>query len=151
MQRLSNFRTKDFGNRGIRKFPVFWVVVFSGMALLLIIVAVLQYRWTKELSVATEARLGSNLQPLMIGWHLDFYGELSAICVALRVGPGSDSRDNWDDYLRRYVDWSHASMNRESVENIYADPGLIRNIYIWETSDRKKPRLHRSQCRCRED
>ena len=143
MQRLSNFRTKDFGNRGIRKFPVFWVVVFSGMALLLIIVAVLQYRWTKELSVATEARLGSNLQPLMIGWHLDFYGELSAICVALRVGPGSDSRDNWDDYLRRYVDWSHASMNRESVENIYADPGLIRNIYIWETSDRKKPRLHR--------
>jgi signal transduction histidine kinase len=143
MQRSSTFGTKDFGNRGIRKFPVFWVAVFSGMALLLIIVGVLQYRWTKELSVATEARIGSTLQPLMIGWHLDFYGELSAICVALRVGPGSDTRDTWDDYLRRYVDWSHASMNRESVENIYADPGLIKNIYIWETSDRTKPRLHR--------
>jgi signal transduction histidine kinase len=143
MQRSSAFGTKDFGNRGIRKFPAFWVAIFSGMALLLIIVGVLQFRWTKELSVATEARIGSTLQPLMIGWHLDFYGELSAICVALRVGPGSDARDTWDDYLRRYVDWSHASMNRESVENIYADPGLIKNIYIWETSDRTKPRLHR--------
>jgi len=113
------------------------------MAALLIMVAVLQYRWTKQLSVATEARIGSTLQPLMMGWHLDLYGELSAICVALQVGPDSGSRDNWNDYLRRYVEWSHAPMNRESVENIYANPDLIGNIYIWETSGRAMPRLLR--------
>jgi len=63
--------------------------VLSCMTSVLIIVAVLQYRWTKQLSVTSEARLTTHLQPLMIGWHLDFYGELSAICVALHVGPDS--------------------------------------------------------------
>jgi len=127
----------------IKNLPLFWIVILSSMASVLIIDAVLQYRWTKELSEAAEARYGSTLQPLMIGWHLDFYGELSAICVALRVGPDSDARDNWNDYLRRYVDWSHASNQHESVENVYANPGLIKNIYIWETTDRATPRLHR--------
>jgi len=108
------------------------------MASLLVMVAVQQYRWTRELSVATEARIGSTLQPLMLGWHLDFYSELSTICVALQVGPDAGARDNWNDYLHRYVDWSH-----ESVENVYANPGLIKNIYIWETSDSAKLRLLR--------
>src|ERR1700740_361289 len=118
MQRSSTLRTKGFGDRGMRKFPILWSAVLPGMASLLVMVAVLQYRWTKELSVAAEARFGSTLQPLMIGWHLDFYGELSAICVALRVGPDAETRDNWNDYLRRYVDWSHASNQHESVENV---------------------------------
>jgi len=138
MQRSSTSRTERIGDRGIRKLPHFWIAILTGMASLLIMVAVLQYRWTKELSVATEARIGSTLQPLMLGWHLDFYSELSAICVALQVGPDAGARDNWNDYLHRYVDWSH-----ESVENIYANPDLIKNIYIWETSDSAKLRLLR--------
>jgi signal transduction histidine kinase len=125
------------------KLSVFWIVVLSGMASLLIIVAVLQYRWTKQLSVAAEAGIGSNLQPLMIGWHVDFYGELSAICIALQVGPDSGALENWDDYLRRYVDWTQAGAVQNSVENIHTYPDLIENIYIWQTSGRSAPRLFR--------
>jgi signal transduction histidine kinase len=138
MQRSATFRTNRIGDRGIRRLPLFWIAVLTAMASLLIMVAVLQYRWTRELSVATEARIGSTLQPSMLGWHLDFYGELSAICVALQVGPDAGARDNWNDYLHRYVDWSH-----ESVENVYANPDLIKNIYIWETSDSANLRLLR--------
>jgi signal transduction histidine kinase len=138
MKRSSTSRTKGIGDRGIRELPLFWIAVLSGMTSLLIMVAVLQYRWTKELSVATQARIGSTLQPLMLGWHLDFYGELSAICVALQVGPDSGARDNWNNYLHRYRDWSNGS-----VENFYANPGLIENIYIWKTSDRAVPQLLR--------
>jgi signal transduction histidine kinase len=138
MPRSSTFRTKGIGDRATKKLPIFWIAVLFGMAGLLIMVAVLQYRWTEQLSVATEARIGSTLQPLMLGWHLDFYSELSAICVALQVGPDAGARDNWNDYLHRYVDWS-----RESVENVYANPDLIKNIYIWETSDSAKLRLLR--------
>src|SRR5207249_699057 len=87
--------------------------------------------------------IGSNIQPLMMGWHLDFYGEVSAICVALQVGPDSGARENWNDYLHRYVDWSRAATNNDSLENIYANPDLIAKIYIWETSDRAMPRLFR--------
>jgi signal transduction histidine kinase len=122
----------------LKRLPLFWIAVLSVMTSLLIMVGVLQYRWTKELSVATAARIGSSLQPLMLGWHLDFYGELSAICVALQVGPDSGARDNWYDYLHRYMDWSNGS-----VENFYANPGLIKDVYIWETSDRATPRLLR--------
>jgi hypothetical protein len=143
MQRSFKPRTRSTGHRGANKLPLSWIALLSGLALLLIMVAVLQYRWTKQLSVATEARIGSALQPLMMGWHLDFYDELSAICVALQVGPDSGARDNWNDYLRRYVDWSHAPMNHQLVENIDANPDLIKNIYIWETTDRAIPRLLR--------
>src|SRR6266853_2151533 len=127
----------------IKRLPLFWIAVLFCMTSVLIIVAVLQYRWTKQLSVASEARLGTPLQPLMIGWHLDFYGELSAICVALQVGPDSGARDNWDDYLHRYVNWSHAPINPKSVENIYANPGVVKSIYVWQTAGRAIPRLLR--------
>ena len=143
MQRSSTSRTKGIGDRGAKKLPLSWIALLCGLALLLVMVAALQYRWTKQLSEATEARIGSALQPLMMGWHLDFYGELSAICVALQVGPDSGARDNWNDYLRRYVDWSHAPMNHDLAENVHANPDLIKNIYIWETSDRATPRLLR--------
>jgi signal transduction histidine kinase len=127
----------------IKRLPLFWIAVLSCMTSVLIIVAVLQYRWTKQLSVASEARLGTPLQPLMIGWHLDFYGELSAICIALQVGPDSGARDNWDDYLHRYVNWRHAPVNPETVENIYANPGVVKSIYAWQTAGRAIPRLLR--------
>jgi signal transduction histidine kinase len=136
--------SKNIGQRlPGKKLPLFWIVVLSGMSSLLIIVAVLQYRWTKQLSEATEARIGSTLQPLMIGWQLDLYGGLSAICVALQVGPDSGAGENWNDYLRRYVDFSHVPRSHEKVENINVNSDLIKNIYIWETSDRAIPRLLR--------
>src|SRR6267378_2886256 len=141
MQPSSASRTKRIGDWGTKELPLFWIAVLSGMASLLVMVAALQYRWTKQLSEATEARIGSTLQPLMMRWHLDFYGELSAICVALQVGPDSGARDNWNDYLRRYVDLSHAPMNHESVENFYANPDLVENVYIWDSSYRGRTRL----------
>jgi len=135
--------SKGIDFKWIKRLPLFWIAVLSCMASVLIIVVVLQYRWTKQLSVASEARLATTLQPLMIGWHLDFFGELSAICVALQVGPDSGARDNLDDYLHRYINWSHASINPESVENIYANPGVVKNIYVWNTAGRATPRLLR--------
>jgi signal transduction histidine kinase len=111
---------------------LFWGTVLFGVAALLIIVALLQYRWTSQLSAAAELRLGSKLESQMMSWSLDFYGELSAICVALQVGPDSGTHDTWNDYLQRYRDWSHVG-STNSVENIYANPDLVQDIYIWET------------------
>jgi signal transduction histidine kinase len=136
-------KTKGIVLQWMKRLPLFWIAVLSCMTSVLVIVAVLQYRWTKQLSVASEARLATTLQPLMIGWHLDFYRELSAICVALQVGPDSGARDNWDDYLHRYVNWSRAPINPESVENMYANPGVVKSIYVWQTTGIAVPRLLR--------
>jgi signal transduction histidine kinase len=143
MGRSISSETKGVSNWKGRESSFFSLAVLSAMASLLIMVGVLQYQWARQLSKAAEASIGSNLQPLMMGWHLDFYAELSAICIALQVGPDSGAGGTWDDYLRRYVDWSHVGINTDSVENIYANPDLIEDIYIWETSDTARLRLLR--------
>ena len=122
--------TRDF--RFKRPFS-FWPPVLLGMVVLLTIVAVLQFRWTSQITEATDAQIGGNVQSLMVDWHLDLYREFSAICVALQVGPDSGARDGWKDYLQRYADWTAIPENRETVEN----------IYIWEVSQRTEPRLLR--------
>src|SRR5207302_6872453 len=131
---------------GIRKVgstssSLFWGAILSGMAALLGIVAVLQYRSNIQLSTAAEIRAGSNLQSLMMNWGLDFYGELSTVCIALQVGPDSGERDSWEDFTHRYAEWSHAGINHDAAESIYSNPDLIENIYVWVTSQSEKPRL----------
>jgi signal transduction histidine kinase len=143
MQSPSISRTKQIVYEWLKRLPLFWITILSCMTSVLIIVVALQYRWTKQLSEASEARLTTTLQPLMIGWHLDFYGELSAICVALQVGPDSGARDTWEDYLHRYVNWSHAPVHPGAAENIYANPGVVRNIYVWQTAGTATPRMFR--------
>ena len=143
MMLSSTFKNKSIVDRGARKFPIFWIAVLSSMTALLITVAVLQYRWTKELSIATEARIGTTLQPLMLGWHLDFYSELSAICVALQVGPDSGAHDAWNDYLQRYAEWNRVRGSGELAEGAYPNPDLVREIYDWQTSAPGKPDLLR--------
>ena len=134
-------------NRVIRekrsKSSIFWVTVLSGMASLVVMVAVLQYRWTKQLIEATEAGMGNSLRPLTIGWHLDLYGELSAICVALQVGPDSGAHDAWGDYLQRYAEWILQGVSSASTGTVTSSPELVKEVYIWETSSGTKPKLLR--------
>lgn len=130
------------GMRRKRSFP-FWPPVLVGMVVLLAAVAVLQYRWTSEVSDADEFRVGTELESLMMRWHLDLYGEFSAICVAMQVGPDSGARDTWHDYLERYAAWSRAGQTQNSLTNIYKNPDLVDGIYIWETSRNSQPRFLR--------
>jgi len=110
------------------------------MLVLLSAVAVLQYRWTNEASSADEMRIGAELESLMMKWHNDLYGEFSAICNAIQVGPDSGARDTWEDYLARYVEWNYA-LPHESLPYIYRNPDLVGEVYIWETNQQARPRL----------
>jgi signal transduction histidine kinase len=126
-----------------RKSSLFRIAVLSGMAMLWVIVALLQYKWTTELSAATEVRIGSNLQSLMTRWQRDLYDELSAVCIALWVGPDSGARDAWNDYLQRYAEWDRDGVRSEVAEATYPNPDLVREIYDWQTSLSGKPELLR--------
>jgi signal transduction histidine kinase len=128
--------------KGNKWSSAFWIIVLTGMASLVVMVAVLQYRWTKQLIEATASDMGNSLRPLTIGWHLDFYGELSAICVALQVGPDSGAHDGWSDYLQRYTEWSRQDAASYSPDTSNANPDLVEDVFIWETSD-NRPKLRR--------
>ena len=121
--------------------PAFWIPVLSGIAILLVLLGTLQYRWSTQIRRAAEARVGTDLESVMIKWHLDFYGEFSTVCVALQIGPDSGERDAWEDYLHRYTQWSRATSNDNSAEHLYTNQDLVKNIYIWETSRGANPRL----------
>jgi signal transduction histidine kinase len=126
-----------------RSFSWRWVAVLCGIAILLVAIAALQYRWNAQIRQATEVRMGADLESAMMNWHLDLYGEFSAICVALQIGPDSGARDTRDDYLRRYDEWIRAASDPDSVENLYTNRDLIKDVYIWETSQGSKHQLLR--------
>src|SRR5215470_3106347 len=116
--------------------------MLSGVVVLLGVLAFLQFRWTNEATAASEMRIGAELESLMMKWHGDLYGEFSAICTAMQVGPDSGARDTWNDYLERYVEWNSA-LPPETLPNVYRNPDLIQNVYIWDTNLDTQPRLFR--------
>src|SRR5579871_85027 len=143
MKRFAYSQSKSGADWGRAAFPLFWIVVICAMASLLVMVGALQYRWTKELSEAAEARIGSTLKPLMLEWHLDFYSELSAICVAMQVGPDSGAHDAWNDYLQRFSEWNRAGGTAGAPLAAGPEQDLVRGIYEWETSTPGKTQLLR--------
>jgi signal transduction histidine kinase len=112
------------------------------MVILLAVLAFLQYRWANEAASASEMRIGAELESLMMKWHRDLYGEFSAICSAMQVGPDSGARDTWNDYLERYVEWTNAPRH-EALPNVYRNPDLVQDVYIWDTNLETQPQLWR--------
>jgi signal transduction histidine kinase len=108
-----------------------WIAVLCALPGLLAIVGIMQYRATTQLSESTEARIGGNVESLMMDWQLDLYHHLSEICVALQVGPDSGAFDAWAPFSDRYAQWRHSTDH----------PELVQGIYIWETSQNRDPQL----------
>jgi signal transduction histidine kinase len=110
-----------------------WIAALCLLPCLLGLVGVMQYRATTQLSDATEARIGGNVESLMMGWQLDFYRHLSAICISLQVGPDSGAFDDWAAFSDRYEQW------RRTAER----PQLVQGLYIWDASQKAHAQLFR--------
>ena len=105
-----------------RNFSTVIIVLAVGVV---IVLGLLQYRWSNQVSEATSIRLADSLQMSMINWHLDFFRAFSEVCVALRVDPDSSTLDDWDQYARRFEDWKKTTAN----------PNLVAGIYVWRPGE----------------
>ncbi|HZQ25393.1 MAG TPA: HAMP domain-containing sensor histidine kinase [Terriglobales bacterium] len=110
-----------------------WIIVSAVMVTILGLLGWLQYRWSTQISEAYEAQLGASLQSLMMDWHTEFFRNFAGICISLQVGPDAGAHDGWQDYAQRYQEWRQTD----------SDPGLVRSVSIWETSQPVAPRLAR--------
>ena len=111
----------------------FSTIIIVLAAIVVIVLGVLQYRWSNQVSEATSIRLADSLQMSMINWHLDFFRDFSEVCMALRVDPESATRDDWEQYARRFADWKKTA----------ATPNLVAGVYILRFDDtRAAPLLH---------
>ncbi len=99
------------------------IVLVIATAAVVVVLAVLQYRWSNQLSEATAVRLADSLQMSMINWHLNFFRDLSELCLTERAG-GSTPSDP-DAYVRRFHEWRSTAPY----------PDLISALYILQSSD----------------
>ena len=58
----------------------FSTVIIILAVIVVIVLGVLQYRWSNQVSEATSIRLADSLQMSMINWHLDFFRVFSEVC-----------------------------------------------------------------------
>jgi signal transduction histidine kinase len=117
-----------------RKERVSSAVVVIALAGVLAVLAVLQYRWSREVSEAASDRMKANLQTSMVGMRQDLYRELSALGMAFQGDPAAHTTTHdGDAYTQRLREWRRAA----------AHPGLVQNVYVLEDADREHSRLLR--------
>jgi len=97
----------------------FSTVIIILAVIVVIVLGLLQYRWSNQVSEATSIRLADSLQMSMINWHLDFFRVFSEICVALRVDPDSNAQDDSDQLARRFSEWKKTTANPNLVAGLY--------------------------------
>ena len=103
----------------------FSTIIIILAVIVVIILGVLQYRWSNQVSEATSIRLADSLQMSMINWHLDFFRVFSEICLAMRVDSDTGAPEDSDQYARRYAEWKKTTAN----------PNLITGLYILLLND----------------
>jgi signal transduction histidine kinase/type II secretory pathway pseudopilin PulG len=97
----------------------FSTIIIILAVIVVIVLGVLQFRWSNQVSEATSIRLADSLQMSMINWHLDLFRVFSEVCVALRVDPDSSAQDDWTQYTRRFEDWKKTTANPNLVAGLY--------------------------------
>ena len=127
------------------KQPTISAVVVIPSAIIVIALAVLEYRWSARISEATAVRLADSLQMSMINWQKDFFRYFSEIGVALRIDPVEDAPGDVDQYIRRIDEWRAIAKYPKLVSNIYllkpdgtAGPRALRlnsSVRHFEASD----------------
>jgi len=102
-------------------------------AIVVVVLAALQYRWSNQISEATSVRLADSLQMSLINWHLDFFRDFSEICFTLRVDPARKAQDDLDQYARLFTEWKAMT----------AHPDLVSNLYVLQSGEASQSRVSR--------
>jgi signal transduction histidine kinase len=93
------------------------------LACVLVGLALLQYRWSREISQAENVRIHSALEASIMNFREDLSRELATLCVQLRSDSGASP--NPAALAQRLQLWQ--TMNSAS--------GLVRSVYFWTPSD----------------
>jgi signal transduction histidine kinase len=105
-----------------------WIVV-PVLAAVLVGLAVLQYRWSGQLSEATRLQMQSNLQRSLTGFRQDFAKELGAVAVEIRSVVDGSSDIKPAELKEQFHHWQQTS----------AHPNLVSHIYLWQDPGSQQP------------
>lgn len=112
--------------QALKKERLFWWVTMPAMVGVLATLAVLQYRWSVQVSAATRAQMQANLQTSLMGFRQDLARELGAVAVELRAA-ANNGTVRPADFARQFRHWQQTA----------AHPALVDQIYFWQNSPGK--------------
>ena len=98
---------------------VLWTSLVVVMVVVLAAIAALQYRWSKRVSDATQARIDASLKASVMDWHLNLLREIAEPCFAMQVSAEPNSKEDWDKYFQRYEGWYQTARRPELFANLY--------------------------------
>lgn len=93
--------------------------VIAGLTAVLVVLAVLQYHWSRQISEATATRMETALRSSMSGFRADLYRELTNICFALQPDMGLAFDQNHERYIQRFQEWQKTTQHAGVIENVF--------------------------------
>jgi signal transduction histidine kinase len=93
--------------------------VIVALTLVLVVLAALQYRWSRDVSEAAASRMETSLHSSMLGFRQDLYHELTNICFALQPDMGLAFDQDHERYIQRFQEWQKTTQHTGVVENLF--------------------------------
>jgi two-component system sensor histidine kinase SenX3 len=108
-----------------------WAAI-PALAAVLITLAVLQYKWSGQVSTANKAQMQAQLQTALFGFRNDLNHELSAVALEVRSAMDESGNDP-QKFAQKLRHWQQTA----------AHPGLVSGVYLWDVDlhDQSKSRL----------
>lgn len=110
--------------KSTNKERLFWWVAVPALAGVLVALAIMQYRWSEEVSAATRAQMQSSLRRSMQGFRQDLAKELGAVCIELRSATDGSGSIRPAEMSRQFQHWQQTA----------AHPALVEQVYLWRNS-----------------
>lgn len=104
------------------KRPFLQLGMVAILAAVLVLLAVLQYRWSLEISRAERARIEASLNTSVRQFRQEFYRELVQVSTAFHSEPGAEPDSFWSSYAERYQAWARTASR----------PDLVADVYVWQ-------------------
>lgn len=96
-----------------------------GMVAVVCTLAVLQYRWTGEISRSEQQRLKANLTTSVRGFEQEFSYDFERLCEAFEIGPEASPENLESQIVRRQSDWERRATR----------PALLARADIWKLEE----------------
>ena len=101
--------------------------LFSGavvlvMTAVLLTLAVLQYRWSNQVSRATSERMEVDLETTLMRLRDDFYRDIAGFSFQLQINPLAGPQQRQKEYAQQYQAWLRKA----------AYPRVIANVFVMQ-------------------
>ena len=98
---------------------VFSCTVVLLMTAVLVTLAVLQYRWSNQVSRSTSERMEVDLESTLMRLRDDFYRDIAGYSFSLQINPEAGALQRQKEYARQYQAWRHTAPYPSVIANVF--------------------------------